>query len=129
MQAEQPRTNSAQSANAIVERSVTLLGATGSVGASTIDLIKREPSRYRVEAVTAHRNATRLATLALELGARFAAISDPQAYAGLKEALSGTSVEVGAGESALTGGSTPNASQVRKITSVGWPAMQGIFVF
>ena len=38
------------------ERSVTLLGATGSVGASTIDLIKRERARYRVEAVSANTN-------------------------------------------------------------------------
>src|SRR5438105_6249350 len=102
MQTEQPRGNSAQSANAIAERSLTLLGATGSVGTSTIDLIKRERGRYRVEAVTANSNAARLATLARELGARFAAVSDPQAYGELKEALSGSGVEVGAGESALT---------------------------
>ncbi len=38
-----------------------MLGATGSIGASTIDLLKREPERYRVEAVTAHRNAAALA--------------------------------------------------------------------
>jgi 1-deoxy-D-xylulose-5-phosphate reductoisomerase len=40
-------------------RTVTLLGATGSIGTSTIDLLKRESKRYRVEAVTAHRNASR----------------------------------------------------------------------
>ena len=102
MQAEQPRSNSAQSANPIAERSLTLLGATGSVGASTIDLIKRERGRYRVEAITANSNAAQLATLARELGARFAAVRDPQAYAELKEALSGSGVEVGAGERALT---------------------------
>ena len=42
-------------------RSITILGATGSIGTSTIDLIKREPERYRVEAVTARRNAAALA--------------------------------------------------------------------
>ena len=76
-------------------RSVTLLGATGSIGASTIDLIKREPGRYRVEAVTARQNATALATLARELGARFAAVGDPAAYAELKDALAGTGIEAG----------------------------------
>ena len=87
MQAEQPHSNSAQSANPIAQRSLTLLGATGSVGASTIDLIKRERGRYRVEAVTANSNAAQLATLARELGARFAAVGDPQAYGELKAAL------------------------------------------
>src|SRR5664280_934477 len=47
-------------------RSITILGATGSVGASTVDLIKREPERFRVEAVTARRNATALAKIARE---------------------------------------------------------------
>ncbi len=82
-------------------RSVTLLGATGSIGASTIDLLKREPDRYRVEAVTAGRNAEALAKLARELGARFAAIAEPAGYAALKDALAGTGIETGAGEAAV----------------------------
>ena len=82
-------------------RSVTLLGATGSIGASTIDLLKRERGRYRVEAVTAHRNAASLARLARELGARYAAVADPQAYRELKESLAGSGIESGAGESGL----------------------------
>ena len=45
-------------------RSVTLLGATGSIGASTIDLLLRDREHYRVEAVTAARNATDLARIA-----------------------------------------------------------------
>jgi 1-deoxy-D-xylulose-5-phosphate reductoisomerase len=83
------------------ERSVTLLGSTGSIGASTADLLKREPGRYRVEAVTAHRNVEALAALARELGARFAAIGDPSAYRELKKALSGSGIDAGAGEGAL----------------------------
>jgi 1-deoxy-D-xylulose-5-phosphate reductoisomerase len=83
------------------ERSVTLLGATGSIGASTIDLIKREPGRYRVEAVTANKNAAALAALARELHAGFAAVGDPAAYRELKDALAGTGIAVAAGENAL----------------------------
>jgi 1-deoxy-D-xylulose-5-phosphate reductoisomerase len=82
-------------------RNLTLLGATGSIGSSTIDLIKRNPGRYRVEAVSAHRNAAALAKLARELDARFAVISDPAAFKELKEALAGSSVEAAAGETAL----------------------------
>jgi 1-deoxy-D-xylulose-5-phosphate reductoisomerase len=84
-----------------VERSVTLLGATGSIGASTIDLLQRERARYRVEAVTANRSATALAKLARDLGARFAAVGDPCAYRELKDALSGSGIEAAAGPSGL----------------------------
>ena len=70
---------------AAAPRSITILGATGSIGASTIDLIKREPDRYRVEAVTARRNAALLAKIAREVGARFAVVADPAAYDELKE--------------------------------------------
>ena len=80
---------------------MTLLGATGSIGASTVDLIKRERDRYRVEAVSANKNAATLAALAREVDARFAAVGDPQAYDELKDALSGSGIEAGAGESAL----------------------------
>src|SRR4051794_39418238 len=82
-------------------RSVTLLGATGSIGASTVDLLTRERGRYTVEAVTAHHNAGALAKLARELGARFAAVADPAAYDELKDALAGTNIEAGAGPEAL----------------------------
>ena len=80
---------------------MTLLGATGSIGASTTDLLKRERERFRVEAVSAHKNAAALATLARELGARFAAIGDPAAYGELKSALSGTGIKAAGGESGL----------------------------
>lgn len=82
-------------------RSISLLGATGSIGASTIDLLRKDPDRYRVEAVTANRNAAALAALARSLNARFAAVSDVAHYRELKDALSGSGIEAAAGESAL----------------------------
>jgi 1-deoxy-D-xylulose-5-phosphate reductoisomerase len=84
-----------------MQRSVTLLGATGSIGSSTIDLLRREPELYRVEAVTANRSAAALAKLARELGARFAAVGDPSAYAELKAELSGSGIEAAAGPQSL----------------------------
>ncbi|HTC05433.1 MAG TPA: 1-deoxy-D-xylulose-5-phosphate reductoisomerase [Xanthobacteraceae bacterium] len=84
-----------------VPKSVTLLGATGSIGSSTIDLLQREPGRYRVEAVTANRNAGALARLARELGARFAAVGDAEAYKELKAGLAGSGIEAAAGADAL----------------------------
>jgi 1-deoxy-D-xylulose-5-phosphate reductoisomerase len=84
-----------------VPRAVSLLGATGSIGSSTIDLLRQDPARYRVEAVTAHRNAAALARLARELGARFAAVADADAYGELKAELSGSGIEAGAGPDAI----------------------------
>jgi len=86
---------------AAAPRTVTLLGATGSIGSSTIDLLRRDPARYQVEALTAHRNGAALARLARELGARFAAIADPDAFGELKAGLSGSRIEAGAGPAAL----------------------------
>ncbi len=82
-------------------RSITILGATGSIGASTLDLIKRNPARYRVEALTARRNAGALAAIAREVGARFAVVADADAYGELKAALAGSGIEAAAGENAL----------------------------
>jgi len=82
-------------------RSVTILGATGSIGASTIDLLKRNPLRYRVEAVSANRNGRALARIARELDARFAAVADESAYRDLKEDLAGSGIEAAAGPKAM----------------------------
>ena len=82
-------------------RGITILGATGSIGSSTIDLIKRNPERYRVEAVSARRNAAALAKIARALGARLAVVADPGSYDDLKNALAGSGIEAAAGEGAL----------------------------
>ncbi|MGY4376594.1 1-deoxy-D-xylulose-5-phosphate reductoisomerase [Bradyrhizobium sp. i1.3.1] len=82
-------------------RSVTVLGATGSIGDSTMDLLRASPERYRVEALTANGNVEALAKLAKEFSARYVAIADTSKFAELKTALAGTSTECGAGESAV----------------------------
>lgn len=82
-------------------RTISVLGATGSIGASTFDLLKRQRDRYRVAAVAAHKNVEALAKTAIELGARFAAIAEDNGYAALKEALSGTQIEAAAGPEAV----------------------------
>jgi 1-deoxy-D-xylulose-5-phosphate reductoisomerase len=82
-------------------RSVTVLGATGSIGDSTMDLLRASPDRYQVEALTANSNVAALAKLAQEFDARFAAIADPNLLEDLRDALAGTGTECGAGESAV----------------------------
>src|SRR6267378_7543146 len=68
-------------------RAVTVLGATGSIGDSTMDLLRASPDRYRIEALTANTNVEALAKLAIEFDARFAAIADPARFDELKDAL------------------------------------------
>jgi 1-deoxy-D-xylulose-5-phosphate reductoisomerase len=80
---------------------MSILGATGSVGRNTVDLIGRVPGDYAVEALTANRDAARLAEQAKTLGANFAAVADPAAYADLKAALAGTGIEAAAGPGAV----------------------------
>ena len=81
---------------------MTILGATGSVGRSTLDLIAHAPERYRVEALTAQSNVDGLAAAARRHRARLAVIGDPKGYARLKEALAGSETAVAAGPEGLT---------------------------
>jgi 1-deoxy-D-xylulose-5-phosphate reductoisomerase len=90
----------AQSAAAWPRR-VSILGSTGSIGRSTVDLLLRNRDEFTVEAVTANRNASQLAEQARQLGARFAAVADPAEYGALKEALSGSGIEAASGADAL----------------------------
>jgi 1-deoxy-D-xylulose-5-phosphate reductoisomerase len=82
-------------------RSVVILGATGSIGRSTAQIIAGAGGAFRVEAIAGGSNPQALARLARELGAKFAALADPSGYAELKEALAGTSIEPAAGEEAV----------------------------
>lgn len=82
-------------------RTVTVLGATGSIGDSTMDLLRGAPGRYRVEALTANSNVEGLAKLAREFDARFVAVADTARFGELKDALAGSGIECGVGESAI----------------------------
>ncbi|PPD45954.1 MAG: 1-deoxy-D-xylulose-5-phosphate reductoisomerase [Methylocystis sp.] len=82
-------------------RRIVLLGATGSVGRSTVDLLERDPEGFSVIAVAGGRDAAALAEIARRTKAEFAAIRDESAYAELKEALAGTNTQVAAGREAV----------------------------
>ncbi len=82
-------------------RSVTILGATGSVGTSTLDLIERAPDRFRVEALTAQANVAGLADAARRTHAALAVIGDPALHGALREALAGTGIATAAGPEAI----------------------------
>jgi 1-deoxy-D-xylulose-5-phosphate reductoisomerase len=82
-------------------RSIGILGSTGSIGCSTIDVVERYPNDYVVDALTAQSNVDRLIEQALKLKPRFAAIGDEKHYAKLKDALAGTKTEAAAGRAAV----------------------------
>ena len=94
-------------------RSVTILGSTGSVGQSTVDLIARDPASYRVEALVAGNSVEALAEQARRLNARVAVVANPQRYRALKDAVAGTSIEAAAGpEAVIEAASRPAAEWV-----------------
>jgi 1-deoxy-D-xylulose-5-phosphate reductoisomerase len=82
-------------------RSLTILGATGSIGRSTADVVLAHRDEFRVEAVVGGRNALALAEVARRLGAKFAALADEREKEALAQALSGTGIESGAGQAAV----------------------------
>lgn len=82
-------------------RSVTILGSTGSIGCSTLDLVARNRESFDLAAITAHSNVAALAAQAREHRPRLAVIGQDTHYAALKEALAGTGIEVAAGAQAV----------------------------
>ena len=82
-------------------RKVSILGATGSVGGSTLDLIERDPGAFEVIALTAATRVDELATAARRTGARLAVIDDEELLPQLRHGLEGTTCEAAAGRDAL----------------------------
>ena len=85
-------------------KKVTVLGATGSIGDSTLSILSEgagSDQQFEVVALTANRNVQKLAQAAKTTNTGFAVISDPRKYLDLKEALSGTDIEVAAGPDAV----------------------------
>ncbi len=82
-------------------KTVTILGATGSIGGSTLDLIEREPEKFDVLALTANCDVAKLAAAAIRTNAKRAVVADAACYADLKTALAGTGIEAAAGADAV----------------------------
>ncbi len=84
-----------------IPKIVSILGATGSIGRSTAQILELHPDRFRVCAVAGGRDAEALAKTAIALGARFAALADASRYLDLKTALANTGIECAAGPDAV----------------------------
>jgi 1-deoxy-D-xylulose-5-phosphate reductoisomerase len=82
-------------------KTVTILGATGSVGSSTLDLIEREPDGFRVLALTANRDVKKLAEAAIRTRAQSAVVADEACVGALRDALAGTGIAASGGARAI----------------------------
>jgi 1-deoxy-D-xylulose-5-phosphate reductoisomerase len=95
-----------------VTRKISILGATGSIGKSTLDLIERHPERFEVVAVTAATNIEALVEVVRRTGARLAVVADESRYSGLAKLLVGTNCRAAAGEQGLIEAATADAELV-----------------
>jgi 1-deoxy-D-xylulose-5-phosphate reductoisomerase len=93
-------------------RRIVILGATGSVGTSTLDLVERNPERFEVSAVTASTKSENLAEIALRTRARLAVVADESRLADLQYRLEGSGCSAAAGEGALLEAATAEADLV-----------------
>ncbi len=98
---ESAPSSSGQTAAGSGPLSLTILGATGSIGTSTLALVDADPDAFDVMALTANDNAEELAALAIRHRAKLAVVANPARYNDLKAALSGTDIDVAAGEAAI----------------------------
>ncbi len=83
------------------KRTVTVLGATGSVGRTTCALLAEAPERFQVEALTGNRNAAQMIRLASKLKPAFIAMTDAGAAEQVREGLAGSGTEVANGDAAV----------------------------
>ena len=91
------------------EKSITILGSTGSIGKSTVDIIRRHPDLYRVKALTGNRNVALLAEQAVMLKAETAVTASKEKYGELKDLLAGKGVRVEAGDEAVAAAAAEDA--------------------
>ena len=89
---------SATQSNSEYVRTISILGATGSIGDSTLAIVAHQPERYKVIAVTGGSNAKKLAKIARDTGASVVAIADKNKVSYLKEALADLPCEVLGGD-------------------------------
>jgi 1-deoxy-D-xylulose-5-phosphate reductoisomerase len=95
-----------------VKRRISILGATGSIGRSTLDLVERSPERFEVVALTAQTNAKALADAARRTKAKLAVVADAGCLPDLREQLDGTTCRAAAGHEGLIEASTGDAEFV-----------------
>ena len=111
-------------------KNIAILGATGSIGKSTLDIVRANADRLKVKSLTAAKNWQLLAEQALEFKPEYVALADPQYAKNLTEALSGSGIRVGCGDEAICEAVTLNNIDAVVAAIVGFagllPVMEAI---
>lgn len=102
---------------------LAILGSTGSIGVQTLDIVRENPDRFEVSALTANRNWELLARQAREFDADSAVIADKRFYAPLRDALAGTDTKVFAGDDAVAQVAAAGNSDVAVNALVGYAGL------
>jgi len=113
----------------VISQGITILGSTGSIGESTLDVLQRHPERFHVVALSAHHNTTRLAEQCSEHRARYAVIGDVARAGELQSALDqlNCTAEVIAGEGALNTAASMAETDVVMAAIVGAAGLEPTF--
>lgn len=109
----------------MTQKSITILGSTGSVGKNTIDLISAHPDQFKVRALTAGKNITLLVEQAKKLRPDFVAIADENLYDALKSALTRTNINCGAGINAINEAASLN-TDITMAAIMGFAGLQPV---
>lgn len=105
------------------QKNIAVLGATGSIGRQTIDIIKRAPGRYRASVLASGSNAEALASLARECRPDLAIIADPGKYAQLRAELEPLGIAVAAGPEALEAAAAASNVDMVVTATVGYSGL------
>ena len=113
----------------MVSQGITVLGSTGSIGKSTLDVLKRHPERFHVVALSAHCNIGRLAQQCAQHHARYAAVSDESRVQELRLALDelGCKAEIIAGKDALNTAASMAETETVMAAIVGAAGLEPTF--
>ena len=82
-------------------KTINIFGVTGSIGLSSVKVLKQHQDKFSVNAITAGNNVELLAKLAIELNAKYAVIANETKFETLKSLLSGTDIKIDCGKGGL----------------------------
>ena len=105
------------------QKVITILGSTGSIGTQALDVVRENPDRYKVESLTAGRNASLLIEQIKEFKPAIAVIADESKYEEVKNAVAGLSTKVMTGSAAVADVAANDASEMVLVALVGYSGL------
>ncbi|MBR5209043.1 MAG: 1-deoxy-D-xylulose-5-phosphate reductoisomerase, partial [Paludibacteraceae bacterium] len=105
------------------QKVITILGSTGSIGTQALDVVRENPDRYKIESLTAGRNASLLIEQIKEFKPAIAVIADESKYEEVKNAVAGLSTKVMTGSAAVADVAANDASEMVLVALVGYSGL------